>query len=143
MRQDNWTPFTLFLSRNKDTYWPDKLFGRTPESALKDTAALMLQKPNTQATPKHELSIQMARLLAHGKMSPEEVEFLTRPDTVKMSDSDDDNASSSGNDNDDDDDDDDDDSEDDDDSVESEISFDEQEMAELLASIGTTAPVAW
>lgn len=131
VREQNYAAFTKFLVKRKDAFLPDKLFG---DETSKTT--LLTQKPNTRCICSRPISIQMARLVSQGKMSPEEVEFLSKgvDESEEVVDS---NSDSS---------DDEDESvydDDDDTSQGSDFSFDEQEMAELLQSIGTVQPVAW
>lgn len=148
VRQENWPLFTRFLMRKKNTYWPDKLFV-TPDQ--KRVPGLLTQKPNSQPIrcATSQLTVQMARLVSSGRMSPAEADMLVKDDK-KWGDSDNDDSSSSDDENGEEEeqmthytgatDDDDSDDDDDDDSC---FSFDEGEMAELLASIGTAGPVSW
>ena len=147
VRQENWSMFTRFLMRKKNTYWPDKLF-ESPDQ--KRVPSLLTQKPNSHPIrcATSQLTVQMARLVSSGRMSPAEVDLLVKDDT-EWGESEDDDSSSSDDEEEDDEEEeqtyctgatDDDDDSDEDDSC---ISFDEGEMAELLASIGTAGPVSW
>lgn len=153
VREDNWAAFTRFLMKKKDDLWPDKLLGETAKSG----SLFLRERPHSQhimKNPKRHISIQMARLVAQGKMSPAEVEFLTKGVDAREDDafnsSDDDviieEPDSSNDENDEDCDGKDtngEDNDDDDDDNSSCISFDEKEMADLLASIGSLDPVDW
>ena len=146
VRPENRSMFTKFLMRKKETYWPNKLFmlrGQDPTSV----PSLLTQKPNSQPIlpPPSCITIHMARMVSSGRMSPSEADVLCKDDT-EWADSDE--ESSTDADDDDDDEgtgtnltDDFDDSDDDDD--DSCISFDEGEMADVLASIGNAGPVSW
>ena len=57
-----------FLQENKDRFWPENTKAKPPKYAL--------QPPNQRPVPDPGLSLQMVRMLAAGKMSPLEVEFL-------------------------------------------------------------------
>eukprot|EP00977_Amphora_coffeiformis_P024980 scaffold17818_cov199-Amphora_coffeaeformis.AAC.4 len=126
VREQNYSAFTKFLVKTKNSFLPDKLFGDD-----KSKTSLLTQNFNAQCVVARPISVQMARLVAQGKMSPEEVELLSKGDDgEEMVDSDSESS-------------DDEDDDDDDASQDSDFSFDEQEMAELLRSIGTVQPVAW
>lgn len=168
VREENWSAFTRFLMKKKDDLFPDKLFGETSSPSSSSSSAnnnrkkqnfvnnLWREKPNSSLIrhPKKHISIQMARLVAQGRMSPAEVEFLTkgvkhvRP--LHQSDEEEEKLDSEADFADEDDDEEDEaeddetnDDEEDDSSNGSCISFDEQEMADLLVSIGSIGPVNW
>jgi ankyrin repeat protein len=122
VRREIWKPWKKFLHSKIDQYWPQR------DVAIEGPEAppeLVQQEPNSRKipVPKEALPLELASMVAQGKMDPAEAQFLRHID-------DDDNTSSSseeeGTQ---------DDSSDSDES-DSDFSFDEDEMAEILQSCG-------
>lgn len=155
VREDNWSAFTRFFMKRKDNLWPDKFLGGTNNNNNDNDSLFVKEKPNSRhlRLPKKQISIQMARLVAQGKMSPAEVQFLTKgvdakttlvseeeedlllngEDSADFANDDDEKGEEKENND-----------EDDEDEDESScVSFDEQEMADLLENIGSIGPVDW
>jgi hypothetical protein len=68
-RKDHWSEWLQFLQSKKDTYWP-----RTKVDVLD----LTLSMPHTRPIrdPEKKLSLELSRMVAGGKLIPEEVQFL-------------------------------------------------------------------
>jgi hypothetical protein len=121
VRREAWKPWKKFLHRRIDTYWPRRnveIDG--PEEAPK----LVLQEANSRTipTPKAILPLELVTMVAQGKMDPAEAQFLRH-----IEDGDEGSVSASS----------DEDSldESDSDGSDSEMSFDADEMADILSSL--------
>ena len=125
VRRDVWKPWKKFLLRKIDEYWPAR---DIEKEGPQKPPPLTQRKPNSRKipVPKETLPLELASMVASGKMDPDEAVFL-RHETE-----DDDGASSSMSD--------DDDEDDDSSSSESEFSFDEEEMAMILQTVGSPRP---
>lgn len=123
VRQDHWAAWLEFLESKKDVYWKHRDIKTLGEE---QPPALALLGPNTRpiADPSHALTIELAGMVAAGKMQPDEAEFLqydkNDSETYDESDSEDDSDY---------------DSDEDDD-----YSLDEDEMADILQSLSIPAP---
>jgi ankyrin repeat protein len=73
----HWGAWIQFLESKKDRYWP-----KQKAEPNNKPPALTLQKPNSRPVPdpKKALSIEGARLVASGRMSPEEAGAVLRDD---------------------------------------------------------------
>jgi hypothetical protein len=132
VKDENWSAFTSLIVQEKDIFWPDKLFGE-PNRSGKDLLSLAPNSVHIR-DPKKPLSVHMAKLLAQGKMTPGEVDFLTKgmeSGSVHTSDSDYESEDEH------------DFMDDDENSIDSGISFNQAEMATLLASIGSINRIDW
>lgn len=150
VRRENWTQFTKFLMSVKDKYWPDRDFENL---GTEKDPELTLDKPNSHPMedPRYDLSLNCVRAIAEGAQarplsssiksakSLEDgfTEYSDSTDSVFLdgTESEDNDEFSDS--------DEEDDEEDEDDDDYSETSFDEDEMKEILQSIGANAPVQW
>lgn len=150
VRRENWTQFTKFLMSVKDKYWPDRDFENL---GTEKDPELTLDKPNSHPMedPRYDLSLNSVRAIAEGAQarplsssiksakSLEDgfTEYSDSTDSVFLdgTESEDNDEFSDS--------DEEDDEEDEDDDDYSETSFDEDEMKEILQSIGANAPVQW
>ena len=129
LKEDHWNKFTKFFMAKKDLIWPDRdmiVNGVEPDPPLTQLP------PNScpLAVPERDISPNLAAMVAEGKISPEEIEFLI--------DSDDDMSESSDTFFDCEEELDFDDLEDD-----TITSIDEDEMETILHNIGTSNPLQW
>ena len=131
VRRDVWKPWKKFLHSKIDTYWPARDINvEGPEKP----PSLAQKKPNSRKipVPRETLPTELASMVAQGKMDPEEALFLrhaTEDDdgSVEESCSDENTLDESY------------DSEDSD----SDFSFDEDEMAMILSTVGGSMPFDW
>jgi hypothetical protein len=74
VRKEHWGEWIEFLEANKDIYWPPRS-SSDPEQGSPQHA---LEGPNTRPIPdpKNALSLDLARLVASGRMTPEEAKIL-------------------------------------------------------------------
>jgi Ankyrin repeats (many copies) len=72
-RQDHWSEWLQFLQSKKDLYWP-----RNASSDCSAAPALTLLEPHSRPIPNPEesLSIQLALMVAGGKIKPKEASLL-------------------------------------------------------------------
>jgi hypothetical protein len=147
-RKDHWSEWLQFLESKKEVYWP-----RTKVDVLDLTLSMPLSRPIND--PEKKLSLELARMVAGGKLKPDEVQFLLDDAESSKCCKNNDNVVSTCEDNDDDDDsyiD----NGDDDASISSilessassnlmQSSWNSDEMNEVLNSLGkpTRAPLAW
>jgi hypothetical protein len=127
-RRDHWNDWLQWLAKNKDRFWPDKRHGQqtipevvTPELCTRAALSAPLQDP-LNAMP-----LELARMVASGKMSPAEARCLQaeeKQDATTVDDEDSDEDSDDYSDSEDDDSDFDDDDDD--------FDFDQEEMSELM-----------
>lgn len=126
VRKDHWSDWINFLDSKKDVIWTPRNLALEGEE---QPPPLTLEGANTKplADPADPLTVELAGMVASGKMNPEEAEFLKYDRTDETVDSDDDDDSGS---------------ECDDDSdyeSDSDFSMDDDEMADLLN--GLSLPV--
>lgn len=131
VRRDMWKTWKKFLLAKCDIYWPTRdLEYDGPE----EDPPLVLGPPNSRVVPgpKETLPLELAAMVAQGKMDPSEAMMLRHENQDDDSTVGETSSTAS-------DDDSDYDSEDD----ESEFSFDEDEMALILQNVGGTVPHQW
>jgi hypothetical protein len=131
VRKEHWPLWIEYLESKKDMLWPTRDIKRVGEEGA---PALTLLEPNSRPMPDSEnaLTVQLAAMVASGKMKPEEAQFL------KNDKGDDETCNTSVYDSEDDDSDSEYDS--DYDSDEDEYSLDDAEMADILGGISLPAP---
>jgi Ankyrin repeats (3 copies) len=99
VRKEHWAQWLQFLESKKDVYWPRRHIEQP-------APALTLEQANTRLAPqpKNALTVELARMVANGRMTPAEATFLnydipreeqTSDDSDSDSDSDDDYSDSS------------------------------------------------
>lgn len=134
VRKDVWKPWKKFLLNKCDAYWPNR---NSEVEGPQAPPPLTLCKPNSRPIPppREWLPLELASMVAQGKMDPAEALFLRHE-------ADDDGATSSVCSDSYTDSEDSDDSYDSDDS-DSEFSFDEEEMAMILQNVGGAMPIDW
>ena len=129
VRQEHWADFNTFLEDHKDTFWP------VDRDALYKKAHPPLTKENVDSrplpNPANALSLELAKMVASGRLKPEEAVYLHQADNMTQA-TDEDDASFSSNE---------DDSEYDSD-YDSEYESEEEEMDELLNSLPIARPMA-
>lgn len=129
VRKEHWALWLQFLESKKDAFWPRGGGDPSPPP-------LTLHKPNTRPVPLPEspLTLELARMVANGRMTPAEAQFLNSD--VQDDDDDEDDTQSEGSDSDDDD-------PDDSESSNADISW-EDEMKQVLNSLTSKGqPLAW
>lgn len=133
VRKEHWGDWINFLDEQKDVFWP------VQESNEEDGDDL-ISVPNAETTipdPKNALTLDLAKMVAAGRLTPEEAKFLasdqTEDDFESDSEDDDNMCSDDGSDSDVDDEDDDDEFSDDD--------FDDEDMAVLLTTLPVTTNI--
>jgi hypothetical protein len=95
VRQEHWSDWIEYLEAKKDVYWPKRI----PEmDGDQGPPALTLLAPNSlpMVDPKNALTVEMAAMVASGRMTPEEAKFLKydkEDETVDSSDDDDSDGS--------------------------------------------------
>ena len=72
VHKKHWADWVRFLHAEKDKYWPNDTVGKT------EPPALVLLPPNSRpmADPKHACSLELARMVASGRMKPYEIILL-------------------------------------------------------------------
>ena len=124
VRREAWKPWKKFLHSKIDTFWPQREVLRDgPEGP----PPLTTKEPDSRKipAPKDKLPLELATMVAQGRMDPAEAQFLRHMDD------DEDEGSTGGTSCSDDDDD-----SSDSDESDSDFSFDEDEMADILQSVG-------
>jgi hypothetical protein len=130
--KDDWSKWLKFIDSIKDEFWPQ----RDSDADEEGPPELAMLGPNTRTppSPPNALTIELAAMVASGKMTPAEARFLFHDDTSAFGESDWDGDSDDGScdgsyaSEDDDDDDDDDD-----------LSMDELMIAEMLKDLVVAA----
>jgi hypothetical protein len=118
VRKEHWPLWIEYLESKKDLLWPKRNLANDGEE---EAPALTLLEANSRPLkdPENALTVEMATMVASGKMKPEEAQFLkndkAEADTAGSSDDEDDSDFDS-----------------DYDSEDEELSDDETEMAEIL-----------
>lgn len=135
VRKEHWSQWLKFLATNKDVFWP-----RASSDDQRVPPLLTLQKPNSKPVPapKVSLSLELAAMVANGKMSPMEAIFLLSDDSqVEDGNNEDEESDESSEDDSDD--------SSDNEEVNDEDSWNEDEMNEILNSLNTgkAAPLSW
>lgn len=71
VRKEHWSQWLQYLESKKEVYWPRR-------SGEEPAPVLSLQKPNTRPVPDPEqaLTVELARMVANGRMTPAEAMFL-------------------------------------------------------------------
>ena len=123
VREEHWSEFNTFLEEHKDTYWPvdrDALFKKAHPPLTKEGV-----NSRPLPDPANALSIELAKMVASGRLKPDEAMYLHQADNATQA-TDEDDASFS-----------DDDSDYDDDDSESYYSEDEldDELDDLMANL--------
>ena len=162
VRRDNWTAFTKFLMSKKDKYWPDRDFAKL---GFEEDPDIVQRRPNSRPVDniRPDLSLRLVAGLADGSVSEKVFsDSLKSTKTAEdgfteysdYSDTSDELGRLHGEDSSEDYDDEgdcsdeyedesDDEDEDDVSSVSSLVSFDDDDMREILESIGSNVPVRW
>jgi Ankyrin repeats (3 copies) len=124
VREEHWAQWLQFLESKKDVYWPHRSGEQPPP-------VLTLQKPNSRpySQPEKPLTVELARMVANGRMKPSEAKFLQYgdPTNIYMEDSEfnDEDTNFCG------------------DLSVGDISWDERDMRDILESILEHRPLAW
>ncbi|GAX10949.1 hypothetical protein FisN_2Lh479 [Fistulifera solaris] len=128
VRKEHWGDWINFLDEHKDDFWP------VQEGATEVAKDLTVETTTgtTIPDPKNALTLDLAKMVAAGRLTPEEAKYLA---SVQK----DDDRESGSEEDDDDYSDDDDDDEDDDDF--SDDDFDDEDMAVLLTTLPVTANI--
>lgn len=135
VRKEHWGDWINFLEEKKDDFWPVQ---EGTEEEVGDST-IEADSATTIPDPKNALSLDLAKMVAAGRLTPEEARFLASDETYDDSDSEfDDDDEYSENDEDDLDSDDDDDNDDDE---FSEDDFDDEDMAVLLTTLPVTTNI--
>jgi Ankyrin repeats (3 copies) len=84
VRKEHWPQWLQFLESKKDVYWPRRHIEQP-------APALTLEQPNTRLAPQPEnaLTVELARMVANGRMTPAEATFLSYDMPHEETDSDD------------------------------------------------------
>ena len=131
VRKEHWALWLQFLESKKEVFWPRGGGDPLPP-------ALTLHKPNTRPAPlpKSPLTLELARMVANGRMTPEEAQFLNS-DVQDEDDEDDDLSEGSDSS--------DDESDDVSESSNADLSWNEDEMNQVLNSLTNPKrqPLAW
>jgi len=89
VRKEHWAAWVEFLASRKDKYWPKRDIATEGEQEPPELAKL---GPNTRPIPdpKDALTVELATMVATGRIKPDEARMLLRDndDTVEASDSD-------------------------------------------------------
>lgn len=131
VRRDLWKPWKKFLLSQIDKHWPAR---DIEKQGRQKPPPLTQKKPDSRRipVPKEELPLELASMVAQGKMDPDEAVFLRHDGESSCSESDDEGSSTD---------------EDDTSSSESDFSFDEEEMAMILQTVGggvrPSQPLEW
>jgi hypothetical protein len=166
-RQEHWSEWLQFLNAKKEVYWPRR--SKEEAAAALNLHSALNAAPTRSPSTENQITIEMAKMVAEGKLTPKEAIYLRSQDEESSSDDSDDDSDDDDSDEDDDsesydDDDDDDDSaseeqEDDETSEETptaeenpacseydlEASWDLTEMKNVLDSLNkpNRRPLAW
>jgi hypothetical protein len=123
IRREHWSEWLQWMAKNKERFWPNKRHGL---ESVPEATGLCTKAPHSNPIqdPTNALSLELARMVVCGKMTPIEARLLQQHDDEEALSDDDDECDS-------DDDDDCSDSEDEDD-----FGFDPEEMSQLIHMIG-------
>ena len=90
IREEHWPIWIEFLDSHKDIYWPER---NTDEE--EPPPRLTQQGPNTRPLPNPDnaLTVEMAAMVASGRMKPSEVTLINMDDGVATLETEDDDAS--------------------------------------------------
>jgi hypothetical protein len=92
-RQDHWSEWLQFLNAKKEIYWPRR--SKEEAAAAMDLTSALNAAPIRRAATENEISIEMAKMVAEGKLTPKEAIYLrSQGDESTSDDSDDDDDDS-------------------------------------------------
>jgi hypothetical protein len=84
VRQEHWETWIKFIEANKDVYWPVRDILKDGEQ---EAPPMTLLAPNSKPVPhpKNALTVELATMVASGRMQPDEAHLLKHELDVGMS----------------------------------------------------------
>jgi hypothetical protein len=84
LKEDQWTGWTKFLMSRKNKFWPDRdmLLGLEADPPL----SLVKANSNPIHNPKEPISLELAQMVAAGRMSPYEADLMKDDDSASETD---------------------------------------------------------